>query len=551
MVLMDLERRLSYENKTLTDYRLPTLTNEQRAECSAEDLCKLPHELRYQLEHDRDYLQAQVHQRYYGDSNGHGKYLPAQKAFHDAVMYTVTHPEVTKRCFFLDARAGTGKTYIENGLLAEVRLLSNSSVALAVAVSATAGIQLLKGGTFHSTFKVPIVGLCSTTIFNIRAGTVTAEIMKAATLIVWDEGPTAHKHMLEGLNRTLQDICEDARPFAGKVIVVSGDFRQTLPVIPRANRAGIVKATLKKSILWPLFQIYTLTDNMRVINSGNTPECIAFDTFLMTLGNGTRPVVAPPDYVELPKELCMNIDSTNISTITASMQELINWTFPDFRLNYLNSNWLAQRAVFAPLNSVVDHLNALCLDAIPGEPTVLHSADAVVNLDQAADFGIEFLNMLRAHGMPAHRLNLKPGCIIMLLRNLSKHTGMCNGTRLIYHGTRGKFLLWCTIVTGDHKGTEVLIPRIITQPSDYTGQPCEWRRLQFPVRLAFSMTINKSQGQTLKRVGVWLEQPVFTHGQLYVAASRVGDPKGVRFAIKQHKNLSRYATRNVVYKEIL
>ena len=62
------------------------------------------------------------------------------------------------------------------------------------------------------------------------------------------------------------------------------------------------------------------------------------------------------------------------------------------------------------------------------------------------------------------------------------------------------------------------------------------------------MTINKAQGQTLQRVGVHLETPCFSHGQLYVAASRVGHPDALKFAV-QPDNDGRFYTRNIVYKE--
>ena len=65
------------------------------------------------------------------------------------------------------------------------------------------------------------------------------------------------------------------------------------------------------------------------------------------------------------------------------------------------------------------------------------------------------------------------------------------------------------------------------------------------------MTINKSQGQTLKNVGVWLRDPCFGHGQLYVAISRVGSPRGIKFAVKQREGYGEKKTSNVVYKEAL
>ena len=109
------------------------------------------------------------------------------------------------------------------------------------------------------------------------------------------------------------------------------------------------------------------------------------------------------------------------------------------------------------------------------------------------------------------------------------------GTRLICEGVPGQCLLKCKIASGEHKGVDVLIPRILTQPSDFRGQPCEWRRQQFHVRVAHATTTNKSQGQTFKRV--WSESPAFSHGQLHVADSRVGHPDGIEFAIAPAANI--------------
>jgi len=157
--------------------------------------------------------------------------------------------------------------------------------------------------------------------------------------------------------------------------------------------------------------------------------------------------------------------------------------------------------------------------------------------------------------MPLHRLKLKVGVIIMLLRNLNKKRGLCNGTRLIVKSLR-PHVIQAEILQGKFQGKQVLIPRIdlITEGNEL---PFELRRRQFPVMLAFSMRINKSQGQSLKYVGIYLPVPVFGHGQLYVAFSRCTKKQNVKVKILPKQNqgklvdgVDKWFTVNCVHKEI-
>ncbi|GFW46236.1 ATP-dependent DNA helicase [Trichonephila clavipes] len=98
-----------------------------------------------------------------------------------------------------------------------------------------------------------------------------------------------------------------------------------------------------------------------------------------------------------------------------------------------------------------------------------------------------------------------------------------------------------TILTGKFKGEDVLLPHIPMIPTD---MPFEFKRLQFPMRLAFAMTINKAQGQSLQVCGLNLENPCFSHGQLYAACSRVGKPSDLFVYAPDGK------TRNIVCQVI-
>src|ERR1044071_9088396 len=103
-------------------------------------------------------------------------------------------------------------------------------------------------------------------------------------------------------------------------------------------------------------------------------------------------------------------------------------------------------------------------------------------------------------------------------------------------------------MTGMCIGERVIIPRI-TLSSTQTKWPFVMKRRQFPIKPCFAMTINKSQGQSLKHIGLYLPKPVFCHGQLYVAISRVTDPKGLKILILPSEKHPQNYTRNIVYKE--
>ena len=189
------------------------------------------------------------------------------------------------------------------------------------------------------------------------------------------------------------------------------------------------------------------------------------------------------------------------------------------------------KVILSPKNTDSLKINHEVLSLLPGDEIVCRSIDSVCTDDEETviNYPSKFLNSLNPSGLPPHELKLKPRCI-MLWRNLNARTGLLNGTRLLVISLNAHFLHG-KILSGSKKGEEVFIPRINMVPSD-TNLPFKLYRLQFPVIPAFAMTNNKSQGQFFNKVGIYLPSPLFAHGQLYVALSRIRNRNNVKIATK-------------------
>ncbi|XP_074323856.1 uncharacterized protein LOC141660767 [Apium graveolens] len=235
--------------------------------------------------------------------------------------------------------------------------------------------------------------------------------------------------------------------------------------------------------------------------------------------------------------------------------DIVDFVYPDVECSFKDHQYLRDRAILAPTNKLVDEINAHVLDRIPGEEHVYLSVDSIDEgpIDEHSlnsAFPVEFLNSIDMSGMPKHELKLKVGVVVMLTRNINQVLGLCNGTRMVIK----KLFKWtveCEIITGSHAGAMHIIPRFTTTSNESNSKwPFIFKRRQLPLQVCFAMTINKSQGHSLEKVGVYLPSSTFCHGQLYVALSRVTSAADLHILLGDGTTEKKYSTKNIVYEEV-
>lgn len=457
---------------------------------------------------------------------------PQQVVAVDTILEAAYKSQQKSKCIFINGPAGTGKTFVYKCVLDKIRSLGDS--AIVVAFTGIAASLIPGGRTLHTTFQLGIP-LTECSVSGIKMNSPKAEAIRQAQLILWDEGPMAPGIILTVVDRFLRDVMKSTLPFGGKTIVIGGDFKQVLPVMPHAARPTIVEASLKKNELWTHFAEHKLTENMRA-----DAEATVFSKYLTDLGSGsleTHPEIGE-DVIRLPDECVISG-----SIVNAVYGDKISCSGPP-----------AGVVILCPKNEECDAINQEVLDIMEGPERVYTSFDEMTDGENAtANFPIEFANSLNPNGLPPHCLRLKLGATVILVRNMKR--GMVNGTRMKVKQMKNNVIV-CEVLFGECIGEDVLLPRIIIETMD-GNLPFTLRRRQFPIKLAFAMTANKSQGQTFETIGINLKEPFFTHGQLYVAMSRVRRFASVKIKVENADRQGKFKgkegtyTRNPVFKEVL
>ena len=420
-----------------------------------------------------------------------------------------------RRVFFLDGPGGCGKTYLLTAICSYFH--RRHEKVWVCASSGIAATVIPTGKTAHSRLKIPINCLDHSTL-NITKGSSLWKDLRDVKLLVYDEVSMASKNILDTIDRSFKEIFNSTRPFGGIRVIFCGDFRQLLPVKKYATPTQVIADCCKYSSVWEHVQIFRLKKNMRTTD-------LNWSQFILRVGDGTEN--DDNGSITLPDEC----------SFVSNLDDLITETFHG---KFLEENYDGKQCILTTTNQLCDEVNHLMVDQLEEEEKIYFSID-ILETEEAIP--IEFLNSLKLGGFPNHQLKLKVGCIVMCLRNINEV--LRNGTRLRVTRLEEKFIVGTVITEGPHYGKEeyIFMVKLISTPTDF---PFQFSRRQLPLRHSYCLTIHKSQCQTFQRVGLYLrdDHQCFSHGQLYVALSRVAE--GAQGIVSMSKTL-----KNIVYTNAL
>jgi hypothetical protein len=308
--------------------------------------------------------------------------------------------------------------------------------------------------------------------------------------------------------RAFQRLLTDLRTTALRVVLLCGDYAQIPPIVKYGSKDDILRVSTRFLPEWPTFPILRLTRNMR---ASEDPEYSAMTSQVglgtlptECLGDSTTPLIRQP--------LIQTVEDRDA---------LISFVYP----NLTDPTECITRAILSGTNQAIDEWNAVILSRLPGRAEHFYSVDSSVEsgTNDQLQLAPEMLASFTDVGVPPHQLTLKLNAVVILMRNLNFDACLCNSVKGIVRAfSPSRKIVYVEVPRKDGKvgeGTVHAIPRITFRFSP-AGKGMDVSRRQFPLRLAYGLTFNKSQGQTLLRVGVDLLGDVFAHGQYYVVVSR-------------------------------
>ena len=452
--------------------------------------------------------------------------------------------------------------------------------------------------TAHALFKIPVVEDEEEDLNQegdleclLSKNLNRYNLLKETRVFIWDEISSQHVRDFSAAYRAMNG-------FDNKIIILMGDKMQIAPVVKYGSKIQILNASIYNSDFMNYFTLYSFTQNLRLIAS-NDPNQDNYAKTLLEIGKGIiflfvnifniiifHMIIKFLYYInkkyyfmigtyfkdqinnqnsikiipqnELPideskpnKEIGTTTIAFNNIGYETNVTNMISFLHPnDFNIETISTN-----CMLAVTNEQVDVWNNEIQKLNTQEIKCLLSNDSFNEIDDPNNFfknmiTDEVMNKFNENGKPPHILNLKIGDICILLRHVDNEKGLTSNTRVRIVNINPHRIIIQSLES--ENPVTASLCRFIFYLQLPFKKSLKMERKQFPLRLAYSISINKSQGQEFQKVGLDITVPSFAHGHLYVSLSRIRNYNNIKFFVNDTNLIDNIpVTDNVVYEEIV
>ncbi len=346
----------------------------------------------------------------------------------------------------------------------------------------------------------------------------------------------------------------------GKVFIAFGDDGQIAPVVVNGKRSDTSRASIITHPLWRKFEVFKFTKNLRLLgierslDMENEEDVLFFErqkqyaSILEQIRVGNKFSLEVQLVRDEPSTGTTHIRLPTCKYIT-DVSEALGFLYP----HGFDTPDLHERAILCATNEDVDEWNSIVQDLNPQQSRTYVSHNQFKDVDDPYGILTSMLTedaclFYRQNGVPDHRITFKRGDICFVMRSIYKKEKLANNPRVVIIEAYDRIVKVRTI---EDYPREFIVPRIrFLVKLKFGGFTLI--RTQFPLRLAYAMTKNKSQGQSIPVSLDDVQHPPFSHGHLYVSMSRATDVDKKAFFCREDQVLEgAVAVENVVYPELL
>jgi hypothetical protein len=426
---------------------------------------------------------------------------PEQNLVARAIVDAVVQDGV--QLMFLQGSAGTGKTFTVRAIIEMLR--RGGKKCLVCATTGIAAVQYRGGTTLHSLFRLGTDDQdhggfqC-----HIGRESIDARHILSADLIVVDEVSMLTPEVANRMSLTLKCISQVRSEFGGKRVLFVGDLLQLPPVV-RNSSTPVIYRLITRMPWWHTMRKFRLERPMRCPD-GNWAR------FLWSISRGEEN--------DLPKWNGLRAFGIEVTNDVNRAMAFISFGLNPAQRFPLDRQWIA------PVNRLASEINATLQDwRRDGGAPFLGMAVARSELPVpfpncpglSAAHQLDFIHRLESPDLPSSELKLFQGDPLLLFRNVNTPAGLAKGRRCNAVNMHGS-----AVQVEFDDGQAATFGRI---PMEKRVHGVKFLRWQVPLKLVFSGTVHRSQGMTLARAVVDCRSKFWEHGQLYVALSRVRDPR--------------------------